>query len=123
MIILICGQPRAGKTTYSKNFTCKVIHLDECHRYTIVNEKVKEVGFNDVVVEGVYKRPIDRQKLLEAYKGNKSRCIWIDTPLEIRSQRENFFSWSNVRFKPPTYDEGWDEIVRITPQETIILKS
>ena len=50
MLTLICGLPRAGKTTYSKQFEndgrYKVIHLDTCgtrkvNRYIGANTKIE----------------------------------------------------------------------------------
>lgn len=117
MITLICGVGRAGKTTYSKNFE-NVIHLDEMghkpYRYMNVIDALDE---GDVVVEGIYENACMRAELAQAYNGNGKRCIWLNTPKEtvIARARETGtpISVSHFRFEPPTYEEGWDEIVVI----------
>lgn len=107
MLTLICGLPRAGKTTYSKQYD-NVIHLDGLG-YHKVNDIIQYVT-NDIVVEGVYNMPIFRSKLVEKYKGKGTHCIWLDTPLEVRKQRPMWSTSINMDFIPPTYDEGWDRI-------------
>lgn len=60
-------------------------------------------------------------QLLEAVKDKpyKKTCIWIDTPLEECIQREDRNRPIEIillhadTFEPPTYDEGWDEIIVI----------
>ena len=120
MIKLICGRSRAGKTTYSKQFD-DVIHLDLCGGlrdcYDKALDKVKAKD-GDVIIEGIYNTVEKRLALLQAYNGKgKKICIWLDTPTDVIEQR--FFGKWKPRnlphvFEPPTYDEGWDEIVRIT---------
>ena len=107
MLVLICGLPRAGKTTYSERFE-NVIHLDTCHAYRGVIHAMR--GAEDVVVEGVYNYRHLREELIGAYEGNGSKCIWLDTPDEVRRMREGWCEACDKPFEPPTYDEGWDEI-------------
>lgn len=114
MITLICGYPRAGKTTYSQKYD-NVIHLDTVKgymgsRYRGVYKVVSETD-GDVVVEGVFGRVKERTELLKAYKGKKV-CIWLDTPLEVREKREGYIKHRDY-FEPPTLEEGWDEIIKI----------
>lgn len=111
MLTLICGQPRAGKTTYSQQFD-DVIHLDTSGAYRGVFHIVRERS-GDVIVEGVYHSSSHRKLLLQAYKGEGSRCIWLDTPLEVRRKRKGWDTHCDVSFEPPTYSEGWDEIIII----------
>ena len=113
MLTLICGLPRAGKTTLSKQYSCKVLHLDHYGNFGRVRKKLNgEIG--DVVVEGTYTHAMQRESLLNAYKGNDSKCIWLDTPLEVRQAREGFRpNMAEMHFYPPTLDEGWDEIIII----------
>lgn len=108
MITLICGQPRAGKTTYSQQFD-DVIHLDTSGAYRGVIHLICD-KCDDVVVEGVYHSASLRTELLRTYKGDGSRCIWLNTPLEIRRERLGWDKWCDRPFEPPTYDEGWGEI-------------
>ena len=110
MLTLICGMPRAGKTTYSKRFS-NVIHQDGLD-YQTVRQRVAMIT-DDVVVDGIYEHPAVRAKLAEAYKGNGKRCIWLDTPLGVRKKRPMYQSYVGLEFIPPTYDEGWDEIIVI----------
>lgn len=115
MLTLICGLPRAGKTTYSKRFEdkCKVIHTDTSGVNGAICA-VGEIGEQDVVVEGVWRSVDLREKLLQSYNGNGTRCIWINTPVEIRSQRDGYDAISDTPFDPPTANEGWDEFIITT---------
>lgn len=108
MLTLICGMPRAGKTTYSMKFE-NVIHLDELG-YRAVKDKVSNI-VDDVVVEGIYNNASIRMRLAEAYKGQGRKCIWLDTPLEVRKKRPMWHPTEGMIFEPPTLDEGWDEII------------
>ena len=125
MITLICGRARAGKSTYSERFE-NVIHLDSASklpstRYQAVLNVVAGTS-EDIVIEGVYETADKRKTLLAAYKGKGAKCIFIDTSLEVIAKRiAEQYSIHNVLprvFEPPTYDEGWDEIIRITAEET-----
>ena len=127
MITLICGRCQAGKTTYSKRFE-NVVHLDTVarngrERYPKVLEIVSQRA-DDVVVDGVYEKAEYRTELLRAYKGQGSRCIWINTPVEVIAERMlPHFPHSHMKpnvhfvvpkhFEEPTYSEGWDEIIII----------
>ena len=117
MLTLICGIPNAGKTTFSFSFV-NVIHLDDHKGTTEVCELVGGME-GSVVVEGVFGSPEKRKRLLESYKGEGSRCYFLDVPLRESIRRENRgrsrFILENAyrRFEPPTHDEGWDEIIRI----------
>lgn len=116
MLILICGPTRAGKTTYSQQFEndYKIIHLDYCggslkHRYENVKNMIKDID-GDVVVEGLYLTSPQREELIKEYKGNKTKCICINTPLETRKHRVGYYNMCEYYFELPTYKEGWDEI-------------
>lgn len=118
MLTLICGLSRAGKTTYSSLFE-NVIHLDECIMgfhggpYTGVLKCLADIGDKDVVVEGIYDTPERRSRLIDGYMGNGPfKCIWMNTPDEVRRTRNGHFG-TEKHFDPPTTDEGWDEIVVI----------
>ena len=114
-LTLICGRSRAGKTTYAKRYD-NVIHLDSHGRLSQSYPRVlTKLGDGDVVVEGIYDTAELRTELLNAYKGQGKRvCIWLDTPLDVIKSR--FFhvpSKHPYPFEPPTYSEGWDEIIVI----------
>ena len=111
MLTLICGLPRAGKTTYAERFD-NVIHLDSCGVYRGVIHKVRSLS-GDIVVEGVYQNRFYRECLIKSYRGNGSRCIWLNTPQEVRKTRKGWNKGCDYPFEPPTYDEGWDEIIII----------
>lgn len=116
MLILICGMPRAGKTTYSQRYE-NVIHLDG-NGYNKVKDMISNT-FGDVVVEGIYHDSRSRTKLIKAYQGHGTRCIWLDTPLEIRKARPKWTPSYGMIFEPPTLDEGWDEIVVIKGDDDV----
>lgn len=120
---LICGIPNAGKTTYSQQYE-NVVHLDEVvatRRKT--SPTVYEIVANsneDVCVEGVFPNSSRRKKLVDACKPEwKKTCIWLNTPLDECLRRENrgrkpaLMRLSYQAFEPPTYSEGWDEIIII----------
>jgi len=113
MITLICGLPRAGKTTYSQKYenTCKVIHTDNIGSSQNLMNIIKH--YDDVVVEGIFRIARFRELILRSRKDEFSRCIWIDTPIEVRKSRANYSPFGGERFEPPTLDEGWDEIIII----------
>lgn len=116
MILLICGVGRAGKSTYSSAFE-DVIHFDLMGRIVERYRKINEIVSHkdNAVIEGIYNRKEYRIELLKAYKGNNKICIWLNTPKSVVLERmvkdsipvtqEHFY------FEPPTYAEGWDEIV------------
>lgn len=112
MLILICGLPRAGKTTYSQRYE-DVIHLDTSGAFEGVIRRLSHRD-GDVVVEGVYRHASQRKELIRTYKGEGFKCIWLDTPLEVRMSRKGWDKWCDrVPFEEPTLDEGWDEIIII----------
>lgn len=127
-MLLICGLPNAGKTTYSARFD-NVLHLDEFignpSKYKACIEAAKNASF-DIIIEGLFTERKKRTDLFEAIKDKPGErvCIWIDTPADECIRRENRGRHPSVVehhariFEPPTYDEGWDEIIRITAEET-----
>ena len=121
-MILICGLPRAGKTTYSKSFE-NVIHCDDYGvmpiplRYDKCAENVRTS--KDIIIEGVYERSSYRKELVQAYQGTYTKCIWLDTPDYIRHERDGWSRNCDFPFEPPTYDEGWNEIIVVRGEEVI----
>lgn len=111
MLTLICGLPRAGKTTYSEQFD-DVIHLDTSGAYQGVLKKLKR-SKGDVIIDGVYRLKQDRTRLIQAYETDLYKCIWLNTPDEIRRSRHGWDKYCDKPFEPPTLSEGWDEIIII----------
>lgn len=111
MLILICGLPRAGKTTFSQRFK-DVIHLDNSGAYHGVLRRLQHES-GDVIIEGVYDKRGYREQLIRTYKGEHFRCIWLNTPDEIRRSRHGWDKYCDKPFDTPTFDEGWDEIIII----------
>ena len=110
MFILICGLPRAGKTTYSQKYRDKypIVHLDDCgiNPYDGADNRIKRAT-DSIVVEGVYHRKNRRMKTLLHRKADEEKvCIWLDTPLEVRKRRVGYRRYDE-------YFEGWDEIIII----------
>ena len=114
MLTLICGLPNAGKTTNSQRFP-NTIHSDDCKSMDEVLALVSE-NDGDVCVEGMFFNRLSRKRLLGSYNGSGTKCILIDTPLDICLEREDrgrllpMIRNCADMFEPPTYDEGWDEI-------------
>ena len=109
MLTLICGLPRAGKTTYSKQFE-DVIHLDTSGCYPGVLRRMANIE-GDVIVEGVYNRTRQREALIKAYNGEGFKCIYLNTPFEVRKKRRGWQKCCEIPFEEPTLEEGWDEII------------
>lgn len=119
-MILICGIPDAGKTTYSQRFP-DVIHYDDVkggrRRRQLVIDMVRENP--TICVEGVYGSAQDRSDLVMA-SNVENTCIWLNTPEDVCIERElngrrrsmsgHMIKWAAEEFEPPTYDEGWDKI-------------
>ena len=123
MFILICGLPRAGKTTYSQEYIDKypIIHLDNCgaNPYDGVERRIKRM-VDDIVVEGVYNRKSERIRILSHRKDDENKiCIWLDTPQEVRQTRKGWRKDCDFPFEPPTFDEGWDEIIIIRGEHDV----
>ena len=57
------------------------------------------------------------EEVIKAYKGKNKKCIWLNTSKEIvlkRMAKDGIpVSRYHFDFEPPTYDEGWDEIIII----------
>ena len=119
MLTLICGLPRAGKTTYSERFD-DVIHLDTSGAYQGVLRRLRHQT-GDVIVEGVYRYQNERKRLIETYKTDTYKCIWLNTPDEVRRSRPGWDKYCDKPFESPTYDEGWDEIIIIKDNIEYIL--
>ena len=124
-MILVIGIPGAGKTTFSRRFA-NVVHRDDCpHPQHETFPRIVAASGGDVVAEGVVNSRKMRKLLLDALPTEwEKTCIWLDTPLDACIGRET--SGRNrpldlrghaSRFEPPTLDEGWDEIVRISGYE------
>ena len=120
-MILICGLPNSGKTSYSARYD-DVLHYDEFRlntreRYQRIIQIAQEEP--DICIEGVYGEARRRAELVKAVKPNKAICIWLNTPVEECVKRENRSRPTGIvlapaqKFQPPTMDEGWDEIIVI----------
>ena len=107
MLTLICGFPRAGKTTYSQQYEgkCPVLHFDEIHSYSYILKQVQNTT-DDIVIEGIYIHPRFREQLVKAYHGQGTQCIYLNTSIEIRKTREGYTPTAYHRFDEPTYFEG-----------------
>lgn len=117
-MIIICGVPNAGKTTYSQQYK-DAVHYDSLNmttrqRYIYLNRLARR---GDAVFDGVFGEGFRRKELVKSCpRGEKKICVWLNTPLEVCLARENrdrspevvLFHWQ--AFEPPTMDEGWDRI-------------
>ena len=119
-MIIICGLPNAGKTTYSKKYD-NVIHTDSFfNRHYAIEEEVKKRIENneEVCIEGLCHTAKFRKRLVELCSDNEPKiCIWLNTPVEECLRRKGMHNhaikvYKRV-FEPPTLEEGWDEIIII----------
>ena len=126
MLTLICGLPNAGKTTYSAQFE-NVIHTDDVpcvkghgHMRTVCEMITGKT--EDVCVEGLFPTRHSRRMLIHAAGDTYKKCIWLNTPADECIRRENrgrnkcIVTNSQQIFQPPTYEEGWDEIIILGEQ-------
>ena len=116
MLTMICGLPNAGKTTFSKRFA-NALHQDDIGTLNRVIDAIKQTN-GDVVAEGYFGRSEERERVLATQSGWK-RCIFIDVTTDESIQREDrnrhpqILRNASSFFEPPTYSEGWDEIIII----------
>lgn len=116
MFTMICGLPNAGKTTFSKRFA-NALHQDDIGTLNRVIDAIKQTN-GDVVAEGYFGRSEERERVLATQSGWK-RCIFIDVTTDESIQREDrnrhpqILRNASMFFEPPTYSEGWDEIIII----------
>ena len=116
MLTMICGLPNAGKTTFSKRFA-NALHQDDIGTLNRVIDVIKQTN-GDVVAEGYFGRSEERERVLATQSGWK-RCIFIDVTTDESIQREDrnrhpqILRNASMFFEPPTYSEGWDEIIII----------
>ena len=117
-MVLICGLPNAGKTTYSSRYS-NVLHYDDISRYRQA-ERIEIYKRTDAeCIEGIYNTAAGRKRILDNVTAERKICIWIDTPSEVCIARENRGRGEHLvrshakMFEPPTLDEGWDEIIII----------
>ena len=115
-MVLIIGLPNAGKTTYSQRFT-EVLHYDDISRYRQA-ERIEIYRSTEAeCIEGIYNTVASRKRILDNVTADTKVCIWIDTPVDICIEREDRGRGEHLvlahekMFEPPTYEEGWDEIV------------
>lgn len=121
-MILIIGLPNAGKTTYSKNFS-NVCHADEFGMADDRYDKIAEIISDDLVIEGLFLKRSNRLKLLELAGDCQKTLIWLNTPIEEcirrKGKSKRTVLLNNLNFEPPTYSEGWGEIITITDQNEV----
>ena len=115
-LILICGLPNAGKTTYSKRYD-NALHQDDIGKIDRIISIINQAD-DDVVIEGYFGTQDARSRIRSAYKG-KAKCIFLDISVEESIRREDRNRHPQILrnasrfFEPPTYSEGWDEIIVI----------
>ena len=89
MLVLICGIPNSGKTTYSLKYD-NVIHLDELSEDKFKNCYIQAIKVKDnVYIEGYFYRKKQRIKLINACCFQFPKiCIWLNISLEKSINRE-----------------------------------
>ena len=117
-MVLICGVPNAGKTTYAERYPY-VVHMDD-YAYGEWEDALRDAP-DTVCVDGILSNMRQRRRLLEICHDKRPHiCIYIDIDLETSISREQRGRSAGVlgmyyqQFEPPTYAEGWDKIIHIT---------
>lgn len=122
MLMMICGLPNAGKTTYSKQYE-NALHQDDIGTIENIIKIIKQMN-GDIVVEGYFGRAEERKRVLSTYNG-ETKCLFIDISVEESIRRENRNRHPQILrnasrfFEPPTLDEGWDEIIIIRGDDNV----
>ena len=140
-LIMLVGLPGAGKSTFAQSFKEFAVHSPDAIRnelniheidraqevLNICHERIyKDMQQGkDIVYDSTNLTSHRRKKFLrsiEQYEYEKI-CYVIDTPIEVckirNSKRTGYdkvtdeeFNNMELVFKQPTYDEGWDNILR-----------
>lgn len=116
MLTMICGIPNAGKTTYSRRYY-NALHLDEIGTTDRVIEAIKQAD-GDVIIEGYFGNADSRSRVRAAHNGY-AKCVFLNVSVDESIRRENRNRNERILrnaarfFEPPTYSEGWDEIIII----------
>lgn len=117
-MILICGIPNAGKTTYANQYK-DVTHYDDISKF----KRKDRISFYKTanIIEGIYNSVRSRKCILDVWSIRKGQkiCIWLNTPKEECIRREHNYRQRPdglvlahaQAFEPPTYAEGWDLII------------
>lgn len=114
MLTMICGLPNAGKTTLSYQYD-NALHQDDIGTIDRIIRAIAQTS-GDVIIEGYFGRQDERRRVISSYKG-KTKCIFLDITVDESISRENRNRHPQMLrnaarfFEPPTYDEGWDEII------------
>ena len=129
-LIIICGIPASGKTTLSKRIMADgkydFYSFDDLgcfmHRELIPYIKQSLSAGKNVLVDSTYSRRSIREELLVSLAecNCKKTIIFLDTPIEecVRRNKQRrctvpecLVTGIHKAMQPPTYEEGWDEII------------
>ena len=135
MIIVLCGLPGSGKTTLSyelsKKYDAKAYSYDDFLQSN-KGETLKDFYqylyqqalVENIIIDTINLRVKIRLSLLKSLKDIKKSKILIvmTTPVEECVRRNNkrqrkdcvtdsMIYYLNNEYEPPTFDEGWDEIL------------
>ena len=139
-IYVMCGLPRSGKSTYIEKFLNKyfILSADRLRklvygqRYFSFGEPlvwhIRQIILHElldqsvsIVIDEINVTRERRQPLIELGKkyGYRVICIWIQTPVDICTNREpelkHVIEEKASKFEDPTLEEGFDEIGRFAP--------
>lgn len=105
-------------------------HTRETDVWRLVHERLKDaLAEKDVVVDATYTKQRDRRELIERARGagaDEVVAYWFDTPIGVCLERNRGRSrvvpemvianmYRRLCLHPPTPEEGFDRIVKITP--------
>lgn len=135
MIIILCGIPASGKTTLAKSLQGQLYSFDDLVTVNTLerHKETQKQMYKDIQTDLLNGETVivdhllitkDRRKELLSYVPSdcKRVCYVLNTPLkdclERNKNRENrlpafVITQSAEQYEPPTFDEGWDEIIYI----------
>jgi hypothetical protein len=139
-MIIMCGLPGAGKSTFTKHFL-------QYYQDDMVRISIDEYGYKgccQIVMDNIKKKTVlvdicnvtaeYRKNWLEFMVGGKAWCIFLDTPVEeciYRAQNrkdhetlrpsgaKRIITEENDILVPPTKNEGFSQIIHFTKIEEI----
>lgn len=140
-LTILVGLPRAGKTSYARQYKGQAIILSADRlRYLVYNQRFWSGGedlmwsIHDIVLKLLLEQQVDiisdetnytiqsRERIIKLAReyGYKITCVVIPTPLQVCIQRAKEENYSRIipfiehlsrEYQPPAPEEGIDKII------------